>query len=120
MPQGSCCEWVTSLDAFALLCRANAATRKPSIPFLLFGGGLLGEPRMSVSTRISIAWPPDIPPKEETDTLVLSFPNDHFIDLRPLKSYDALDWGMAGYQRSAETPEGRKSIYSSLLILRLI
>ena len=67
------------------------------------------DPSMSVSTRVSIAWPPTIPPSENTDTLVLSFPSSHFIDLRPLKSYDALDWGMAGYQISSETPQGTQS-----------
>jgi hypothetical protein len=70
---------------------------------------------MSISTRISISWPPTISPTETTDTLVLSFPNDYFIDLRPLKSYESLDWGMAGYQISSQTPKGTKStslIYS--------
>ncbi|KZO98584.1 hypothetical protein CALVIDRAFT_553841 [Calocera viscosa TUFC12733] len=53
---------------------------------------------MSVSTRVSIAWPPHVPPAETTDTLVLSFPSNHFIDLRFVKdaSPAALDWGFAG------------------------
>lgn len=71
---------------------------------------------MSISTRVSIAWPPTIPPAENTDTLVLTFPNKYFIDLRPLKSHDALDWGMAGYEISSETPQGTKSISNSALI----
>ena len=62
----------------------------------------------SISTRISIAWPPDIPPSENTDTLVLNFPSNHFIDLRPLKSMNALDWGMAGHQIITKTPDGLK------------
>jgi len=68
---------------------------------------------MSLSTRISIAWPPDIPPSENTDTLVLSFPSSHFIDLRPLKSSNGLDWGMAGHQSTIETPQGKKSTSNS-------
>ena len=59
-----------------------------------------------VSTRVSIAWPPTIPPSENTDTLVLTFPSNHFIDLRPFKSSTGLDWGLAGYQ--IESP-GNKS-----------
>lgn len=63
----------------------------------------------SISTRISIAWPPDIPPYENTDTLVLNFPSNYFIDLRPLKATNALDWGMAGRQIVTKTPDGLKS-----------
>ena len=66
---------------------------------------------MSLSTRVSIAWPPDIPPAEDTNTLVLSFPSNHFIDLRPVKSFRSLDWGMAGYQSTIQTAGGDKSIY---------
>lgn len=72
---------------------------------------------MSLSTRLAIAWPPDIPPYENTDTLVLSFPSNHFIDLRPLKSFHSLDWGMAGHQSTIQTPDGDKSI---LLFFQLI
>ena len=64
---------------------------------------------MSLSTRISISWPPNIPAKEPTETLVLTFPSNHFIDLRPLKSSNDLDWGMAGHQINTKTPQGTKS-----------
>lgn len=67
---------------------------------------------MSLSTRTSIAWPPDIPPSENTDTLVLSFPSSRFIDLRPLKHLQSLDWGMAGHQTTTQTPSGTKSFPS--------
>jgi hypothetical protein len=67
--------------------------------------------RMSISTRVSISWPPSIAPMENTNTLVLSFPSLHFIDLRPLKSSPFLDWGMAGYQINTPTPHGTKSTY---------
>jgi len=70
---------------------------------------------MSISTRVSIAWPPSIPPSEETDTLILSFPSNYFIDLRPLKSLDALDWGMAGYSVTTETSEGKRSMHNHIL-----
>jgi hypothetical protein len=71
----------------------------------------------SISTRISIAWPPDIPPSENTDTLVLNFPSNYFIDLRPLKSINALDWGMAGYQITIEAPDGLKSTPPQYVLL---
>ena|SRR5208282_4994466 len=71
----------------------------------------------SISRRISIAWPPDIPPYENTDTLVLNFPSNHFIDLRPLKSMNALDWGMAGHQITTETSDGLKSTPPQYLLL---
>lgn len=53
---------------------------------------------MSISTRVSIAWPPEFPPEETTDTLVLSFPSGYFIDLRFVRnaSQETLEWGFAG------------------------
>ena len=70
---------------------------------------VIGSRIMSLSTRVSIGWPPDIPPQENTNTLVLTFPSNHFVDLRPLTSGHGLDWGMGGYQMSSSTPEGTKS-----------
>ncbi|KZT55222.1 hypothetical protein CALCODRAFT_484975 [Calocera cornea HHB12733] len=53
---------------------------------------------MSATTRVSIAWPPDYPPQETTDTVVLSFPSKYFLDLRFQKdaSPAELIWGFAG------------------------
>jgi Protein HRI1 len=65
---------------------------------------------MSISTRVSISWPPKIPPQELTNTLVLNFPSGHFIDLGPLKTGEGLDWGMAGRQIITETDRGTKSM----------
>jgi hypothetical protein len=62
---------------------------------------------MSFSMRISIAWPPDIPPSEIQNASSL-LPSTHFIDLGPFKSSCSLDWGMTGYQITAETPESIK------------
>jgi len=69
---------------------------------------------MSISTRVSISWPPTIAPEESTDTLVLNFPSGHFIDLRPLKCGYGLDWGMAGHQIVTGTTDGSKSTYSQV------
>lgn len=51
-----------------------------------------------VSTRVSIAWNGQAP-FENTDTLTLTGPNGHYLDLRVFKgglNSGQLEWGLAG------------------------
>ncbi|CAN6637373.1 hypothetical protein TRVA0_016S01398 [Trichomonascus vanleenenianus] len=52
---------------------------------------------MSISTRVSIQWGID-PPSEPTDTLVITSPGEHFVDIRKLKSEGEFpyDWVFCG------------------------
>jgi hypothetical protein len=53
-----------------------------------------GKHAYSLSSRVSIRWPPE-DPYENTDTTVLSV-NNFFVDLRVEKDTKKLDWAIAG------------------------
>lgn len=54
----------------------------------------MGKHAYSLSSRVSIRWPPE-DPYENTDTTVLSV-NNFFVDLRVEKDTKKLDWAIAG------------------------